>query len=171
MLKYYERLFRKILISCLIAWTTAGAAVAGQQADIPSDLSQMRAPLVKTERGTFVVPVIVNGAILLDFTVDSKVADVTVPADVFAILRRTGILTNADILGIQTYVLADGSKSRAPIFKIRSLKVGGKVIEDVRGSVPPPPNKGSLVLGQSFLQHFKTWSIDNTTHELLLETP
>ncbi len=168
MLKDYKKL-RKILIVALIGWTIPVITVAGPDADIRSGLPQIRAPLAKTDRGTFVVPVNVNDAIVLDFIVDSKVADVTIPADVFAILRRIGILNNTDILGIQTYILADGSKSRSPTFNIRSLKVGGKLIENVRGSVPPPPNKGSLVLGQSYLGHFKSWSIDSTTQELVLE--
>ena len=35
------------------------------------------------------VPVQINGAITLDFTVDSGAADVSVPADVFSTLART----------------------------------------------------------------------------------
>jgi predicted aspartyl protease len=49
----------------------------------------VEAPLRK-EGGTFVVPVLINGAITLDFTVDSGAADVSVPADVFSTLQRTG---------------------------------------------------------------------------------
>jgi predicted aspartyl protease len=92
---------------------------------------------------------------------------VSVPADVFSTLRRTGTIEDADITGKQTYVLADGSKSQSPTFMIRSLKVGGRVVENVRGSVASA--QGSLLLGQSFLERFKSWSIDNTKHVLLLE--
>ena len=122
---------------------------------------------LKKEGGTFVVPVQINGAITLDFTVDSGAADVSVPADVFSTLARTGTIKDSDIIGEQTYVLADGSKSQSVTFTIRSLKVGGKVVENVRGSVAP--SRGSLLLGQSFLERFKSWSIDNTKHVLLLE--
>jgi predicted aspartyl protease len=52
-------------------------------------------------------------------------------------------------------------------FAIRSLKVGDKVIGNVKSSVSPV--QGSLLLGQSFLERFKSWSIDNTNHVLLLE--
>jgi hypothetical protein len=38
---------------------------------------------LKKQGGIFVVPVQINGAITLDFTVDSGAADVSVPADVF----------------------------------------------------------------------------------------
>jgi predicted aspartyl protease len=47
------------------------------------------------------------------------------------------------------------------------LKIGDLVVEDVKASVTP--SHASLLLGQSFLERFKSWSIDNTTHELLLE--
>jgi clan AA aspartic protease (TIGR02281 family) len=127
---------------------------------------RVEAPL-KKEGGTFVVPVQINGAITLDFTVDSGAADVSVPADVFSTLARTGTIRDSDIIGEETYVLADGSKSQSVTFTIRSLKVGDRIVENVRGSVAP--SRGSLLLGQSFLERFKSWSIDNTKHVLLLE--
>jgi clan AA aspartic protease (TIGR02281 family) len=117
--------------------------------------------------GTFVVPVEINGAIKLDFTIDSGAADVSVPLDVFSTLRRQGTIQDADIAGQQTYVLADGSERQTFTFTIRSLKVGDTIIYNVGGSVAPL--QGSLLLGQSFLERFKSWSIDNTKNVLLLQ--
>jgi clan AA aspartic protease (TIGR02281 family) len=122
---------------------------------------------LKKDGGTFVVPVLINGAITLDFTLDSGAADVTVPADVFSTLVRTGTISDEDITGDQTYVLANGTNTKSVTFTIRSLKVGDKLVENVRGSVAPA--QGSLLLGQSFLEHFKSWSFDNTRHQLILE--
>jgi hypothetical protein len=59
---------------------------------------RVEAPL-KKEGGTFVLPVQINGAITLDFTVDSGAADVSVPADVFSTLARTGTIKTSDIIG------------------------------------------------------------------------
>jgi hypothetical protein len=53
---------------------------------------------VLAEGGTFFVPVTVNGTMTLDFSVDSGMAEVTIPADVFATLRRTGTIAEADLL-------------------------------------------------------------------------
>jgi clan AA aspartic protease (TIGR02281 family) len=117
--------------------------------------------------GTYVVPVEINGAITLDFTVDSGAADVSVPLDVYSTLRRKGTIKDSDVIGEQTYKLADGSTSQSFTFVIRSLKVGDIVVENVTGGVGPI--QGSLLLGQSFLERFKSWSIDNTNHVLLLE--
>jgi predicted aspartyl protease len=104
--------------------------------------------------------------ITLDFTIDSGAADVTIPADVFSTLVRTGSIKESDITGKQTYVLADGSTSDSITFLMRSLKIGSKVVENVKGAVAPA--KGSLLLGQSFLGRFRSWSIDNKTNEVLL---
>ena len=141
--------------------------VANSSAQYPSPSSRMAAVPLKQEGGIFVVPVEINGAITLEFAVDSGAADVSVPVDVFSTLRRTRTIKDSDIIGEQTYVLADGSRSRSVMFTIRSLKVGDKVVENVKGSVAS--SQGTLLLGQSFLERFKSWSINNTSHELLLE--
>jgi clan AA aspartic protease (TIGR02281 family) len=128
--------------------------------------AQGRVPL-KTDGGTFVVPVQINGTMTLDFVVDSGAADVSVPADVVSTLMRAGAIKDTDFVGYQSYVLADGSKSQSVTFTIRTLKVGNMVLEKVSGSVASA--QGSLLLGQSFLKRFKSWSIDNANQELLLE--
>jgi clan AA aspartic protease (TIGR02281 family) len=128
--------------------------------------SQTAVPL-KFDRGIFVVPVEINGTMTLDFAIDSGASDVSVPADVISTLKRAGTIKESDFIGQQTYVLADGTQSQSATFKIRSLRVGGMLVENVRASVVS--SQGSLLLGQSFLERFKLWSIDNTKRELLLD--
>ena len=77
---------------------------------------------MKKRGGVYVVPVLINNAITLDFVVDSGASDVSVPADVVMTLMRSGTLKETDFLGQQTYVLADGSKVPSETFRIRSLK-------------------------------------------------
>jgi len=122
---------------------------------------------MKKQGGTYVVPVIINNTLTLDFTVDSGASDVSIPEDVVRTLVRTGTIKDTDFTGEQTYVLADGSKVKSKTFRIRSLKVGDRVLENVLGSVSSM--NGSLLLGQSFLGRFKSWSIDNSRHALVLE--
>lgn len=122
---------------------------------------------MQMEGGIYVVPVLINGTIPLDFIVDSGAADVTIPADVFSTLIRAGTVKATDFLGQKTYRLADGSTVPSQTFRIRSLKVGNKVLENVTGSVASA--NGSLLLGQSFLGRFKSWSVDNNKHALILE--
>ncbi len=133
---------------------------------LPSQPRETEVPL-QIAGGVFVVPVELNGAIKLNFAVDSGASDVTVSSDVFSTLKRTGTVKDSDLRGVQTYILADGSRSNSPEFTIRSLRVGDVVLKNVAASVSP--SQGMLLLGQSFLSRFKLWSIDNTNHELHLE--
>ncbi len=113
------------------------------------------------------VPVKINDALTLNFIVDSGSADVRVPADVVMTLIRLGTITTSDFIGKQTYRLADGSEAPSDTFRIRRLTVGGREVVNVTGSIAGV--EGSLLLGQSFLSRFKSWSIDNNTHRLLLQ--
>jgi clan AA aspartic protease (TIGR02281 family) len=142
--------------------------ISNKLRDLAAPLAAPKIPPValKNNGGIFVVPVEINGAITLDFGVDSGASVVTVPADVFSTLTRTGTIKDSDITGETKMALADGSTSRSFTFTIRSLKVGNTVVQNVRASVTPA--RGDLLLGQSFLERFKSWSIDNTKQQLLL---
>ena len=118
------------------------------------------------EGGTFVIPVLINGQITLNFTIDSGAADVSIPADVVSTLMRTGTIQESDFVGQKMYRLADGSTVPSATFLIRSLKVGNHLLENVMGSVASA--QADLLLGQSFLSRFNSWSIDNKRQVLLL---
>ena len=121
---------------------------------------------MEQEGGVFVVPIRFNDVITLSAVVDSGAADVSVPADIVSTLIRSKTITAADFLGEQTYVLADGSQVPSHRFRIRSLKVGNKIIENVVGSIASA--KSTILLGQSFLNKCKSWSVDNERHVLVL---
>lgn len=110
--------FSAIFGSLLVGFSFNGARAA----DVP----------LKKSRGTWTVSVELNGAISLDFTVDSGAADVTITADVLKTLKQTGTLTDADYLGTRTYVLANGQEEISPVYMMRSLKVGNHVVQRVR---------------------------------------
>jgi hypothetical protein len=97
-----------------IDYSAFGTPVLASRADIP----------LTSSGGTFAVPVVINGAIALEFAVHSGATDVFIPLDVYSTLKRTGTINDSDVLGQKTYVLADGSKSQLTTFRIRSLKVG-----------------------------------------------
>lgn len=90
----------------------------------------------------------------------------SIPADVVSTLMRTGTIQESDFVGEKTYRLADGSTVPSATFLIRSLKVGNRVLENVLGSAAS--GKADLLLGQSFLSRFNSWSIDNKRQVLLL---
>jgi predicted aspartyl protease len=116
--------------------------------------------------GVLTVPVRINDSFNLNFILDSGAADVSIPADVFLTLIRLGTIQRSDLLGTGSYRMADGSVSSAVRFRIRSLNIGGRKLENVDGSVSNV--QGGLLLGQTFLRRFKSWSIDNRRQLLIL---
>jgi hypothetical protein len=123
---------------------------------------------IKMERsgGVYVVNVRFNDTITLPAIVDSGASDVSIPADIVSTLMRTKTITGEDFLGTQTYVLADGSRVPSHRFRIRSLKVGNRIVDNVVAGIASV--KGDILLGQSFLSKFKSWSVDNEQHTLIL---
>lgn len=122
-------------------------------------------PLIHAH-GTLQVPVVINGKIALNFTIDSGATDVSIPASVFSTLARDGTVSSQDFLDKRMYKLADGSGEISQRFRIRSLRVGRLEVRDVIASVGD--SGGLLLLGQSFLSRLKSWSIDNERQTLLI---
>ena len=116
--------------------------------------------------GVFEVPVRVNGVITLNFIIDSGSASVQIPADVALTLLRTGTISEEDFLPGAVYTLADGTRVTSPRFMLRRLEIAGHTVSNVEASIGSV--EGSLLLGQSMLNRFATWSLDNRRHLLIL---
>ena len=135
----------------------------------PNTVTSSGATLIPVKQkggGTYEVPVLINKTITLNFMIDSGASDVSIPADVVLTLVRSGTLQRSDFIGTKTYRLADGSTVPSTTFRIRSLTMNNVVIENVTGSVSSVD--APLLLGQSFLSRFKSWSIDNSKQALVL---
>ncbi len=137
---------------------------------LASGTAQAESIALKKEGDTFVVPVLINDKIMLNFTIDSGASDVSIPADVLSTLTRAGAVSQEDFLDKQVYELADGTKRKSRRFRIRSLQIGSLVVRNVIASVAP--SAGSPLLGQSFLSRLMTLSIDNQRQVLVInESP
>jgi clan AA aspartic protease (TIGR02281 family) len=131
-----------------------------------SSSGETRIPLLKMSGG-LIAPVIINHALKLNFIVDSGASDVSIPAEVFSSLVRANTVTRADITGTRPYKNADGEVFQSQTFIIRSLKLGNIEAPNVQAKVSS--SNAPPLLGQSFLKRFKSWSIDNSTQELILQ--
>jgi hypothetical protein len=141
--------------------------VAARTVPPPVDHSRSAAIPLRDRNGTLTVPVIINNAITLPFIVDSGASDVTVPENVVMALLQKGSVRRSDFLDTVVAQLADGSKIPSQRFRIRSLQVGDKVVQNVIAGISP--GSGTLLLGQSFLSRFKSWAIDNQRRVLILD--
>jgi hypothetical protein len=119
------------------------------------------------EGGVYVIPVRFNGMITLNAIIDSGASDVVMPADVVLTLMRTKTISDRDFIGQETVILADGSKAPSTRFKIRSLEVGRQTFRDVTAAITN--EEGQILLGQSFLERCKRWSVDYDRHILSLD--
>lgn len=142
-------------------WGAAVALVLSVSAAAAQEIIPMEA-----RDGAYVVPVVINGLLSENFIVDSGSADVSIPADVAAALVRQGSITAADLIGSKTYVMADGSRVPSPIYRLASLKIGAIIMQNV--TVRVAAEKSHFLLGQSFLNRLKSWSMDNARQALVI---
>ncbi|MFA7481759.1 MAG: retropepsin-like aspartic protease [Vulcanimicrobiota bacterium] len=119
--------------------------------------------------GVYKVPVTINGTVHLNFTLDSGASDVHITPDVLLTLLRSGTISDSDMVGPGTYVLADGREVQNRRVRLREVRIGSVVVENVVASVSDNL-EGSLLLGQSFLARPPRWSVDNARQVLVLET-
>lgn len=116
------------------------------------------APFIRSPSGSVIVLGVVNG-IAVRFLVDSGADLVTIPSSIAAPL-----VNQADFVGYATFVMADGSRRKEPIVRLRSLTVGGITLANVECAVS---GGSDALLGQSFLRRVGGFSIDY--HRSVLE--
>ena len=116
--------------------------------------------------GGYLVSGRVNGAVTVNFVLDTGASDVLIPEDVAQALTRAGKLDRSDYIGMQTYVLADGSRVPSKRIVLRELTVGGQTVSNVTASIGR--SRSPALLGQSFLSKFPSWTLDNERHVLVL---
>jgi clan AA aspartic protease (TIGR02281 family) len=120
------------------------------------------------DNGELILLVKINNAITLPFIVDSGATDVSVPEDVVHTLMRGHMIDeNTDISSEKPYVMANGLITKLQTLTIKTLTIGNLNVQNVTGNIGPA--EGRLLLGQSFLKRFETWSIDNNRQKLILK--
>ena len=116
--------------------------------------------------GGYLISGRVNGAVSVDFVLDTGATDVLIPDEVAGALARAGALTAGDFIGTRTYVLADGSRVPSKRVMLREVQVGDQRVANVTASIGPA--RSQPLLGQSFLSRFPSWLLDNERHALVL---
>jgi clan AA aspartic protease (TIGR02281 family) len=116
--------------------------------------------------GDYSVPVRINGALTFKFVVDSGASVVVLPSDLVETLTKSGAIAASDMLGRDVYVTADGRKHKGTRLMLRQLDAGGHTVTNVIASVAPA--HAEPLLGLSFLTKFKSWTLDNRRHVLIV---
>ena len=113
---------------------------------------------LKKQNGVLHIPLRIGGKELL-YIVDSGASDISLNKSSEKYLIDIGVIRPSDYLKDQSYQLADGSVVTYKRVKLSSVKIADVMVYDVVASIV---NDGDpLLLGQSFLQQFSHWQIDN----------
>ena len=152
-----------VMMRAVLAFALAAGLSTAASAD--DKLRQIVA--VEPHAGAFVVPVMLNDVLTAKFIVDSGAADVSITQDMVAALMKSGTMTAADLLGMKTYMLADGTMLQGKICRMASIRIGDMVMKDVTVRIAEGKNS-SLLLGQSFLRRLKSWSMDNARQVMII---
>jgi clan AA aspartic protease (TIGR02281 family) len=117
--------------------------------------------------GVFVLSAHLNGGTPVYFIVDSGAATVQIPEEAAEAMKRNGTLTDADFMGQHRFILADGRTMQQRVFRLRSLQIGDRTMENVLATMGAP--KSRALLGQSFLRRLNWWKIDNVKNAIEFE--
>ena len=99
--------------------------------------------------------------------VDSGAANVQIPEELAEEMKRAGTLAESDFLGQRRFTLADGSAVQQRVFRLKSLQIGDRTMENVVAAVGGPRSRA--LLGQSFLRRLSWWKIDNVKNAMEFE--
>lgn len=123
---------------------------------------------IKLKKFGGVYKVLVNiGGVKKYFILDSGASNISISKKTERELINKNIIKKKDYLEPALYRLADGSIIKCRRLVLSSIKIGDYTIKNIIASVGV--SNAPLLLGQSFLNKFKKWSINNSTNELILE--
>src|SRR5262245_26175959 len=137
-----------------------------QTAAVPQE-RKVYAQMYKGSSDTYYVEVSLLG-VPLKMLLDTGSTDVSIPIGLWAILHKRGILTDDRYVGVANFRMADGRVSQGLRYRLPPLTINGHTVYDVIASTTRGDNSRTILLGQSFLQKFRSWQIDNATGQLVL---
>ena len=121
---------------------------------------------LESDGQAYTVPGRINGAATIKFFVDSGASVVSLPKDLVEDMTKAGTIAASDLRGRDVYVTADGKRHRGTLLMLHQLDVGGHTVTNVMASVAPAHS--APLLGQTFLAKFKSWTLDNKRHVLVI---
>lgn len=109
----------------------------------------------------------ING-VRLKFIFDTGASDIFISPAEAKVLVRQGTLEKEDFLGVQNFQDATGGISEGVIVNLKSVKIGDKILYNVKASISDNENS-PLLLGQSALERFGRIEIDNIHQRIILK--
>ena len=124
-------------------------------------------PISRKAGGTFNVDCSVNG-LALNMIFDTGASDVSISKVEADFMLKNNYLSKNDIKGKQYYQTADGGISEGTVITLKEVRIGDAVLHNVDASVVKS-QKAPLLLGESVLQKFGTFTVDNINSKLIIK--
>lgn len=124
-------------------------------------------PITRKAGGTFNVDCSVNG-LALSMIFDTGASDVSISKVEADFMLKNNYLSREDIRGKKYYQIADGGISEGTIITLKEVKIGDAVLHNVDASVVKS-QKAPLLLGESVLRKFGTFTVDNINSKLIIK--
>lgn len=118
--------------------------------------------------GIFEIQCTLDDCITIPFVLDTGASDTTVPYCVGMTLFRAGKIKEEDLLGVKTYILADGSKVTTQRFLLHKLVIGNHEFREIEISVSDN-DLSPLLLGQNVLSQMDVIEIDYEKNTLRMK--
>lgn len=140
---------------------------------IPAELStqppQMEDNIVEMEKkdGVRYVWIEVNG-IALKFIFDTGASSIFISPAEALVLVKQGTLSEEDLIGQEQYQDATGGISVGTVINLKEVKIGNKILRNVKASVSDNVDS-PLLLGQSALEQFGSIEIDNRNSRMIFK--
>ena len=110
------------------------------------------------EGGVYLVPITVNG-LSLKFIFDTGASSISMSSAEAMVMLRQGRISKEDIVGQQQFQDATGGISVGTVIRLRTVDIGGLVLENVEATVVDNI-QAPLLLGQTALSKFGKVTID-----------
>ena len=123
--------------------------------------------ITRRSGGTFNVDCNVNG-LPLSMIFDTGASDVTISKVEADFMLKNNYLSKDDIKGKKLYQIADGGISEGTVITLKEVKIGEAILHNVDASVVRS-QKAPLLLGESVLQKFGTFTVDNINSKLIIK--
>ncbi|MGN7611030.1 retroviral-like aspartic protease family protein [Magnetococcales bacterium HHB-1] len=113
------------------------------------------------------IATILNETLSLYFLIDTGANGVSIPKDVFEHLVKKGKISQKDFIRMATFTIADGSKIKEAIYRLKTLQIGPITLKNVHVSVMS--KKGTTpLLGTPILEALGSWKIDIPKKSLII---
>ena len=126
---------------------------------VSSNLIAQEQVQMKLENGVYTIPCTING-LKLRFIFDTGASNVFISATEASFMLKNHYLSIDDFQDVEKVLLADGSIVENAVVILKEVKVGSKVLTNVKASVSYNIN-APLLLGQSAIGMLGKWHIND----------